>query len=74
MGLKSPLDQPCHPFWFVTDVAHLEQTIFEGVDKAMHSEGGSGIPGSLDSGAGADIKHLADDVQLSQPVARQRNR
>lgn len=55
--------------WFVTTVAHLEQTVFEGVDKSVDSEGGASIPGGLDNGAGADIEHLADDIQLRQPAA-----
>ncbi len=69
-GLRSSLNQPS-PVLFVPEIPYLEQTILQGVDKPMDSKGGAGIPCCLDSGAGADVEHLADDVQLCQPAARQ---
>ena len=47
---------------------YLEQAIFEGVGKAVNGEGLASIPGCLHSWAGADIVHLANDIQLTQPA------
>ena len=49
-------------------MAYLEQAILEGVGQTMHRQGLAPVPGGLDSGAGADVEHLADDIQLTQPA------
>ena len=50
-------------------MVYLEQAILEGVGNAVNREALAGIPGCLHSGAGADVVHLADDIQLTQPAA-----